>query len=149
VLNLPDASEILPTMLRSKGVAIYSTVQSVTVTYNQYVNPIAIEAIGEFGVLDPGVYLTSKLGDTTFCLWQCRFSSSYTPGSVSKRPKVLRWKKSDTFSTVLMSSRKLGEMQGCERQAEGTRLPRQSTTRLRPEVKTPPAGLLREALSLL
>jgi hypothetical protein len=44
-----DASEILPTMLRSKGIAIYSTVQSVTVTYNQYVNPINIEAIGELG----------------------------------------------------------------------------------------------------
>jgi hypothetical protein len=48
VLQRPDASEILPTMLRSKGIAIYSTVQSVTVTYNQYVNPIAIEAIGGF-----------------------------------------------------------------------------------------------------
>jgi hypothetical protein len=48
VLKPPDASEILPTMLRSRGIAIYSTVQSVTVTYNQYVNPIAIEAIGEF-----------------------------------------------------------------------------------------------------
>lgn len=32
-----DASEILPTMLRSKGIAIYSTVQSITVTYNQCV----------------------------------------------------------------------------------------------------------------
>jgi hypothetical protein len=41
-------------MLRSKGIAIYSTVQSVTVTYNQYVNPIAIEAIGMYRLTPPG-----------------------------------------------------------------------------------------------
>ena len=39
------ATEILPTMLRSKGIAIYAFVQAITVTYNQYVNPIAIAAI--------------------------------------------------------------------------------------------------------
>lgn len=39
------ATEILPTMLRSKGIGIYAFVQAITVTYNQYVNPIAIDAI--------------------------------------------------------------------------------------------------------
>lgn len=34
-------------MLRSKGMGVYIFVQSVTVTYNQYVNPIALAAIGE------------------------------------------------------------------------------------------------------
>jgi len=32
-------------MLRSKGIGIYIFVQSITVTYNQYVNPIALQAI--------------------------------------------------------------------------------------------------------
>jgi len=44
-LSAMYCTEILPTTLRSKGIGIYIFVLSIAVTYNQYVNPIALQAI--------------------------------------------------------------------------------------------------------
>jgi hypothetical protein len=43
----PDVAEILPFGLRAKGMSIYVTTQSVSLAFNQYVNPVALTAIGK------------------------------------------------------------------------------------------------------
>lgn len=43
-----DATEINPYALRSKALGIYVTTQGVALSFNQYVNPIALKAIGEY-----------------------------------------------------------------------------------------------------
>ncbi|VUC30169.1 unnamed protein product [Clonostachys rosea] len=45
-LNYSYVAEIMPFSLRTKGLAIYLCVQQLGNTFNQFVNPIALEAIG-------------------------------------------------------------------------------------------------------
>lgn len=50
-----DVTEITPFSLRVKGLSLFVFVQSCALAFNQYVNPIALNAIGEqyFSVTRP------------------------------------------------------------------------------------------------
>lgn len=50
----PDATEINPYALRAKAMSIYISVQGIALSFNQYVNPIALKAIGELAALSIG-----------------------------------------------------------------------------------------------
>jgi hypothetical protein len=47
----PDIPEIVPYALRSKAMSVYVVTQAVSLAFNQYVNPIALAAIGEYSTL--------------------------------------------------------------------------------------------------
>lgn len=95
------ATEILPTMLRSKGIGIYAFVQAITVTYNQYVNPIAIAAIQwkyYFLFLALQVVLFACAYFTFLETKVCHTITSQ--GCRADRLRVTRWKRLELSSTA-------------------------------------------------